>query len=123
MAFLDGTGRHFGELREVACGKGNHNGNHNWAPPCLMNASFRTFVKALELRAHRGTRSRSDNHFMPQAKAGFSMPGVLMVPIESLPGAYSCPPWDRVHPERLALLEPPAPLNKHYTRCTMSSRS
>ena len=113
MNFFDGIGRHFGELREVACGKGNHNGNHNWAPPCLMNASFRTFVKALELRAHRGTRSHADSHFMPQAIAGFSMPGVLMVPIESLPGAYSCPPWDRVHPERLALLEPPAPL-KHY---------
>ena len=109
MTIFHRNGHHFGELREAACGKSNH----NWAPPCLMNASFRTFVKALELRAHRGTRSPSDNHFMPQAKAGFSMPGVLMVPIESLPGAYSCPPWDRVHPERLALLEPPAPL-KHY---------
>ena len=80
----------------VMCGAGGASVQH-----CLQNASFFEFISTLQdVAATKG--ASLDPHWTPQFHPDISYSGVTLVPIESLPDGYECPPLAKTEGQLLA---------------------
>ena len=78
---------------------------------------YHSFLEERRERDALGDRHRLDGasrRYHRQASPAWDIKGLILVPLEALPAAYSIHPWPRLHPERLEILENAGQMSHHY---------